>query len=90
MSVYDKLIYIYPYTLMSTAVISVRIRRELKERAKELGIDVREVVERALEEAIRRREEEELARALEVLRGALSRISEEEWVGAVRSSRDER
>jgi hypothetical protein len=47
-------------------------------------------VERALEEAIRRREEEELARALEALRGALSRISEEEWVGAVRSSRDER
>ncbi|MGC9118825.1 MAG: type II toxin-antitoxin system CcdA family antitoxin [Thermoproteus sp.] len=75
---------------MSTTVISVRVRKELRERAKELGIDIREVLEKALEEAIRRREEEELAKALEELREALSIITEEEWVRAVRGSRDER
>ncbi|AEA11687.1 hypothetical protein TUZN_0187 [Thermoproteus uzoniensis 768-20] len=75
---------------MSTTVISVRVRKELKERARELGIDIREVLEKALEEAIRRREEEELAKALEELKEALSRITEEEWVRAVRGSRDER
>jgi hypothetical protein len=71
-------------------VISVRIRKELKKKARELGIDIREVLERALEEAIRRREEEELVKALEELKNLLSRISEKEWVDAVRSSRHER
>lgn len=75
---------------MSTTVISVRIRKELKKRARELGIDIREVLERALEEAIRRREEEELVKALEELKNLFSRISEKEWVDAVRSSRHER
>jgi len=75
---------------VSTTVISVRIRKELKRRARELGIDVREVVEKALEEAIRRREEEELVKALEELKSLFSRISEKEWVDAVRKSRNER
>jgi antitoxin component of RelBE/YafQ-DinJ toxin-antitoxin module len=75
---------------VSTTVISVRIRKELKKKARELGIDIREVLERALEEAIRRREEEELVKALEELKNLLSRISEKEWVDAVRSSRHER
>lgn len=87
--VYVKLIYEYAYSLVSV-VISVRVRRELKEKAKQLGIDIREVVERALEEEIRRREEEELARSLEELRKALSGISEEEWVKAIRESRNAR
>jgi hypothetical protein len=68
----------------------VRIRKELKKKARELGIDIREVLERALEEAIRRREEEELVKALEELKNLFSRISEKEWVDAVRSSRHER
>jgi post-segregation antitoxin (ccd killing protein) len=90
MFVYAKFIYVCPYLYVSTAVISVRIRKELKRRARELGIDVREVVEKALEEAIRRREEEELIKTLEELRSLFSRISEKEWVDAVRKSRDER
>jgi post-segregation antitoxin (ccd killing protein) len=75
---------------VSTTVISVRIRKELKKKARELGIDIREVLERALEEAIRRREEEELVKALEELKNLFSRISEKEWVDAVRSSKHER
>jgi antitoxin component of RelBE/YafQ-DinJ toxin-antitoxin module len=90
MLVYAKFIYVCLYLSVSTAVISVRIRKELKRRARELGIDVREVVEKALEEAIRRREEEELVKALEELKSLFSRISEKEWVDAVRKSRDER
>jgi post-segregation antitoxin (ccd killing protein) len=90
MLVYAKLIYVCLYLSVSTTVISVRIRKELKRKARELGIDVREVVEKALEEAIRRREEEELARALEELKSLFSRISEKEWVDAVRKSKDER
>jgi len=88
--VYAKFIYIDLYLSVSTTVISVRIRKELKRKARELGIDVREVVEKALEEAIRRREEEELIKTLEELRSLFSRISEKEWVDAVRKSRNER
>ncbi len=88
--VYAKFIYVCLYLSVSTTVISVRIRKELKKKARELGIDIREVLERALEEAIRRREEEELVKALEELKNLFSRISEKEWVDAVRSSRHER
>ncbi|AAL64415.1 MULTISPECIES: type II toxin-antitoxin system CcdA family antitoxin [Pyrobaculum] len=73
-----------------SVIISVRVRRELKEKAKRLGIDIRRVVERALEEEIKRREEEELAKSLEELRRALSGISEREWVEAVREARNAR
>jgi post-segregation antitoxin (ccd killing protein) len=39
---------------MSTEVLSARVRSELKEEALRLGIDVRSVIERALEEEVRR------------------------------------
>ncbi|AEM39060.1 hypothetical protein Pyrfu_1198 [Pyrolobus fumarii 1A] len=70
-----------------SVVLSVRIRRELKEEAEKLGIDIRSVVERALEEAIRR---EKIRRLLSAAREAvreLSRVELEEWVAAVREAR---
>ena len=73
--------------MASSVVLSVRVRRELKEEAEKLGIDIRSVVERALEEAIRR---EKLRRLQEAFRRAseeFSRITLEEWVSAVREAR---
>ena len=70
-----------------TVVVSVRVRRELKEEAEKLGIDIRSVVERALEEAVRR---EKLRRLLGAIRAAareLDRVSLEEWVAAVREAK---
>ena len=55
--------------------------------AKELGMDIRKVVERALEEEVKRCEEK-LAKSLEELKRALSDISEREWVEAVREARN--
>lgn len=74
---------------MSTTVLSVRVRRELKEEAEQLGIDIRKVIEKALQEEILRRKRERLR---ELLERALSNmdVSEEEWVRAVRESREER
>ena len=74
---------------MSTAVLSVRVRRELKEEAERLGIDVRALVERALEEEIRR---VKLSRLRELLDEALKAMDlpPEEWVRAVREARTER
>ena len=74
---------------MSTAVLSVRVRRELKEEAERLGIDIRAVVEKALEEEISRAR---LARFKRLLGKALEAmdVSVEEWVQAVREARAER
>lgn len=70
--------------------ISVRVRKELKRRAEELGINLREVVERALEEAIRKKEMERVRTIAKKIQENMQGISEEEWAQLVRESRDER
>ncbi|RLG86223.1 MAG: DUF4145 domain-containing protein [Thermoprotei archaeon] len=74
---------------MSTAVLSVRVRRELKEEAERLGIDIRSVVERALEEEIARAR---LARFERIVDEALRSMdmTADDWVRAVKESRLER
>lgn len=70
-----------------TVVLSVRIRRELKEEAERLGIDVRSVVERALEEAVRREKMKRLVEAFREAAEELENVSLEEWVSAVKEAR---
>jgi len=74
---------------MSTEVLSIRVRRRLKEEAEKLGIDIKAVVERALEEEVRRARR---ARFKAVVEEALESmdISVEEWIKTVRESRAER
>lgn len=74
---------------MSTVVLSVRVRRELKEEAERLGIDVRAVVERALEEEIRRARRLRFKRLLDEALSSMN-ITVEDWVRAVREIRAER
>ncbi len=73
---------------MPTTVLSVRVRKELKEEAERLGIDIRAVIERALEDEVRRRRakifEEQLTKALSNMN-----VSEEEWIRAVKETRKE-
>ncbi len=73
---------------MSTAVLSIRVRRELKEEAEKLGIDIRSVVEKALEEEIRRAK---LARFRELVEEALRSmdVGIDEWVRDIKESRFE-
>ncbi len=74
---------------MSTEVLSVRIRKELKEEAKRLGIDLRSVIEKALEEEIRRAKKRYLKNIIEKCLNNME-ISDSEWVKAVKESRSER
>jgi len=74
---------------LSTAVVSVRVRRELKEQAERLGINLREVVERALEEEIRRARRERLRQLIDKALGGME-LGVEDWVRSVRESRLER
>ncbi|MEM0460370.1 MAG: type II toxin-antitoxin system CcdA family antitoxin [Thermofilaceae archaeon] len=73
-----------------TEIITVRLSRELKRKVKELNINMSEVVRRALEEEVERRERELLVKSLAEARKALSKLSDEEIIQAVRASREER
>jgi hypothetical protein len=63
-----------------------RIRRELKEEALRLGVDVRVVVGRALEEVRRRKRKGRFRKLLEEALGGCD-VTVEEWVEAVREAR---
>jgi len=75
--------------MTSTAVLSVRIRRKLKEEAERLGIDIKSVVEKALEEEIKRVKLEGFRKLLEEGLKNMG-VSVDEWVKAVKESRLER
>jgi antitoxin CcdA len=70
--------------------VSARIRRELYEKLKKYSVNVSYVIRRALEEEVRRREEEEVAKMLDKAQEILARIPSEELVEAIRASREER
>ncbi|MCD6444988.1 DUF4145 domain-containing protein [Candidatus Bathyarchaeota archaeon] len=72
---------------MSTVVLSVRVRRELKEEVERLGIDVRKVVESSLEKAVMEAKRKRVEVLFRQLGGELADIGEEEWVRLVRESR---
>lgn len=75
---------------MGYVTVSAKIKRELYEKIKRLGIPVSRVIRRALEEEVRRREEEEARKALERARALLQRIPPEDVVEAVREAREGR
>ncbi|RLE83346.1 MAG: DUF4145 domain-containing protein [Thermoprotei archaeon] len=73
-----------------SVVVSVRIRRELKEEAERLGINFREVFERALVEEIERRKRLEFEEAVRKVLEGMRRVSEEEFVEVVKEWRRRR
>ncbi len=74
---------------MSTEVLSVRVRRELKREAERLNIDVRRVVEEALEEKIKEEKLKRLREALMKFRESVQ-MDRDEWVRLVREERESR
>ncbi|RLG87170.1 MAG: hypothetical protein DRO39_01140 [Thermoprotei archaeon] len=75
---------------MSWVTVSAKIRRELYEKLRRYGIPVSEVIRKALEEEVRKREELEVREALRQAQEILRKIPPEEIVSVVRSSREER
>jgi hypothetical protein len=74
---------------LSTTVISVRVRKELKEEAIKLGINLKEAVERALEEEIRRAKMERMRKLIDDALRSMD-LKEEEWAKSVKETRLER
>ena len=73
-----------------TAIVTVRVKKSLKEKARKYKIDVSKTVRAALEDEIKKREEEELSQALSDIKTILQKIPDEEIVKAIRESRDQR
>jgi antitoxin component of RelBE/YafQ-DinJ toxin-antitoxin module len=74
---------------MSTEVLSIRVSRELKKEAEKLNIDIKDVVERALVDAIEQARRRKLEEAIGALLPKMEKISEEEWVRVVKECRRE-
>lgn len=69
---------------------STKIRRELREEALKLGINISEVFRRALEEEVRRRKLEILRRNLEEVSEILDKIDVDRFVKSIREDREKR
>lgn len=76
--------------ITSTRVLSVRVRKELKEEAEKLGVDFREVIEKALEEAIEREKRKRLEKTIEGIVELMKDVKEEEWIKVIREWRGKR
>jgi post-segregation antitoxin (ccd killing protein) len=70
--------------------VSVKVRRDLVERARALGVNVAEVVRRAVEEEVKRRELELIRRRLENVKDFLDLIDIDRVVKSVREDRESR
>ena len=66
----------------------MRVRKRLKEEAKELGIDIRRVVEKALEEEITRIKMEKLKKIINDFSRS-SNLTVDGWIKSVREIREE-
>ena len=83
--IYEEYIQLLMVSL-STVVLPIRVRKELKREAEELGIDIRSVVERALREEIPKRKQKRMRELLEKALRNMD-LSVDEWIRAIRESR---
>ncbi|MBS7288198.1 MAG: hypothetical protein KIH01_05515 [Candidatus Freyarchaeota archaeon] len=70
--------------------VSVKVPLEVKRKLEELGIKPSEVLRRAIDEELRRRELEEIERELSGLDAILNKFSKDFVVKSIREDRDSR
>jgi len=76
--------------MSKTDVISIRIDKNLKEKAKELGINIKDVVEKALKEEIEKRRREKIRKLAERLSELMKDVTPEEFTRLIKETRYER
>jgi post-segregation antitoxin (ccd killing protein) len=70
--------------------VSVKVRRDLAERARALGVNISEVVRKAIEEEVKRRELELIRKRLESVKDFLNRVDIDRVVKSIREDRESR
>jgi len=73
-----------------SSVISVRIKKDLKQEAQELGINIRDVLEKALSEELEKKRREEFKNVVQDVLKCMTDIEVEEFSKAIKESRRER
>ncbi len=73
---------------MKGDVLSLRISKELKEEAAKRGFNIRKLVAKTLEEELKRLKENQLESAVNWIVENNKEVSTEEWVKAVRKTRN--
>jgi len=76
--------------MSSYITVSTKVRKELVEKARALGVNISGVLRRSLEEWVMRRELEELEKKLEEMDEVLERIDLDEVTRIVREDRETR
>jgi len=76
--------------MIKTDVISIRIDKNLKEKARELGINIKDVIEKALKEEIEKRRREKIKKLAEKLSELMKNVTPEEFTRLVKETRYER
>jgi len=71
-------------------IICVRIDKNLKEKARELGINIKDVLEKALKEEIAKRKAEKIKKLAEKLSELMKDVTPEEFTRLVKETRYER
>jgi antitoxin CcdA len=71
-------------------VITVRVKKSLKEKIRKHRINISKTVREALEDEVKKRENAELAQAISQMKAVLEKIPDGEIVRAIRESRDQR
>jgi len=72
---------------VETEVLSVRVKKSLKEEAERMGIDVKAAVEGLLEDLVEEKKAKAKRRAEELRR--IMHVTEEEWIQDVKATRQE-
>ena len=70
--------------------VSVKVRRDLVEKDRTLGVSIPEVVGKAIEEEVRRRELELVKKRLESVKDFLDRVDIDRVVKSIREGRESR
>jgi post-segregation antitoxin (ccd killing protein) len=70
--------------------ISIKVSQELKDKMRKLGIKPSELLRKALEEEIRRRQFQEIKKEIQKLQETLSKIPAETVVQSIREDREHR
>jgi antitoxin component of RelBE/YafQ-DinJ toxin-antitoxin module len=73
---------------LETEVLSVRVKKSLKDEAEKMGIDIKAAVEGLLEELVEEKKAKAKRRA-EELRRAMGKVTVEEWVRDIKETRRE-
>jgi post-segregation antitoxin (ccd killing protein) len=71
-------------------IVTVRVKKSLKEKIKKYRISISKTVREALEDEVKKRENAELVNAISEMKLVLEKVPDDEIVRAVRESRDQR